>query len=325
MRRPTPKVSGKDLQIDGRLIRVARIDGETYEFLKDPEAALADLRRAGVRADLFTFTQPLADTSPKYGYPMEWDNAAALAVSSFDHWWARQIDFRVRNKVRKAEKNGVTVRRVAFDEALARGIWDIYNETPIRQGKRFPHYGKDLETVRRMSATFPTRSVFLAAFLGDEVIGFAKLVSDEDQGQAGLMHILSMVRHMDKAPTNALVAEAVRVCAERAIPYLVYSQFSYGKRQRDTLSDFKQHNGFERIDVPRYYVPLTLSGQLALRLGLHRRLADQIPEPIFARFRKLRSQWYERRRRKRREARPLETTNGAGRHSYESVSPSDSA
>jgi hypothetical protein len=128
-----------------------------------------------------------------------------------------------------------------------------------------------------------------------------------------------MARHMDKAPSNALVAAAVRSCAERGIPYLVYSQFSYGKKQRDSLSDFKQHNGFQRIEVPRYHVPLTVTGRIALRLGLHRRFAEQIPEPIFARFRIVRSRWYERRF-ELRGANPLRTTNGVDRPSHESAS-----
>jgi hypothetical protein len=37
------------------------------------------------------------------------------------------------------------------------------------------------------------------------------------------MHILSMIRHREKAPTNALIAQAVRSCAERGIPYLWYA------------------------------------------------------------------------------------------------------
>ena len=81
------------------------------------------------------------------------------------------------------------------------------------------------------------------------------------------MNIVSMVRHRDMAPTNALVAQAVRSCAERGIPYLVYSKFAYGKKQRSSLSDFKERNGFQRIDVPRYYVPLTRTGWLARSLG----------------------------------------------------------
>ena len=38
------------------------------------------------------------------------------------------------------------------------------------------------------------------------------------------MHILSMVSHRDKAPTNALIAQAVRSCADRSIPHLVYGE-----------------------------------------------------------------------------------------------------
>jgi hypothetical protein len=102
-----------------------------------------------------------------------------------------------------------------------------------------------------------------------------------------------MIKHRDKAPTNALIAQAVRSCVERRIPYLVYRQFSYGKKQRDSLSDFKQHNGFERIELPRYYVPLTLAGRAALCFGFHHRLVEHVPEPMLARLRTLRASWYE--------------------------------
>ena len=285
------KVCGKDIQVDGGLIRIARLGAEGYEFLEDPEAALAGLQVSGVRIDLFTFIQKLPHTSPRYGYPREWDNVAALPVSTFDHWWTRQINDKTRNMVRRAENKGVAVREVPFDDSLVQGISTIYNESPIRQGKPFWHYGKDLETVRRENATFLDRSGFLGAFLGDRLIGFAKLVSDEVKGQVGLMQIVSMIQHRDKAPTNALIAQAVRSCATRGIPYLVYSKFVYGKKQRDSLGDFKHHNGFRKIELPRYYVPLTRTGWVALRLGLHHRLADQIPEPVLGQVRKLRGLW----------------------------------
>ncbi|SRR6266571_376080 len=288
------KACGKDVQVQGGLIRIARLAADGYEFLEDPEAALDALRESGIRIDLFTFIQKLPHTSPKYDYPMEWDNVAALPVCTFDQWWTRQIDFKVRNKVRKAEKNGVSVREVPFDDAIVQGIWEVYNESRIRQGRRFWHYGKDLETVRRENSTFLDRTIFIGAFLGEDLIGFAKLVTDEAQTQAGLMQIVSMVCHRDKAPTNALIAEAVRSCAGRGIPYLVYSKFSYGKKQQDSLSNFKQHNGFQRMELPRYYVPLTLAGRAALRLGLHRGFVDHIPEPVLARLRAIRSLWYDR-------------------------------
>jgi len=288
------EVCGKEIRIDGRLVRSAFIDGEGYEFLEDPEAVLKSLRSSRARIDRFTFIQKLSDTTPRYNYPWEWDNMAALRVSTFDEWMTKQIDFKVRNKVRKAAKNGVVVKEVSYDEAFVQGISAIYNESPIRQGKPFWHYGKDIESVRRMNGTFMDRSIFIGAFLEGNLIGFVKLVTDEAKSQAGLMQIVSMIQHRDKAPTNALVAQAVRSCAERGIPYLWYASMSYGKKQTDALAEFKRHNGFQKVELPRYYVPLTLAGRVALRLGLHHGLTDWIPEPVAARYRRIRTQWYAR-------------------------------
>lgn len=282
------KASGENVKVTGRLLRVARIDGEKYRFLKDPEAMIEGLRNCGVRVDLLTFLQRLPETSPKYDYPFEWDNFATLPVSTFEHWWNQQIGKKTRNKARQVDKKGVALREVAFDDALVHGIWEIYNECPVRQGRPFPHYGKDLETVRAEAATFLDSSIFIGAFLADKLIGFIKLTSDETGTQAGLMHIVSMIQHRDKAPTNGLIAQAVRSCAERGIRFLVYSNYSYGNKQNDSLSDFKEHNGFQKVDIPRYYVPLTRVGSAAFSLGLHRRLIDHIPEALAARLRDLR-------------------------------------
>lgn len=288
------RVCGKEIKVEGWLLRIARLYGDEYKFLEDPEPLLDGLRKSKVRIDLFTFMQRTPETSPKYSYPMEWVNFAALPVSTFEHWWTRQIHSNVRRKVRKAEKKGVVSREVAFDTPLVQGIWEVFNECPIRQGRPFRHYGKDIETVYRMEATFLDSSIFIGAFLSDSLIGFTKLVLDETRKQASVMNIVSMVRHWDKAPTNALVTQAVRTCAERGIRYLVYGPFTDGKKQWDGFTIFKQHNGFQRIDLPRYYVPLTRIGWAAFRLGLHHRLADQLPEALVAKLRALRSAWYDR-------------------------------
>jgi hypothetical protein len=176
-----------------------------------------------------------------------------------------------------------------FDDEFVHGISQIYNETPVRQGRRFRHYGKSIEEVRKEEGTFRDRSVFFGAFFKGKMIGFVKLVSDSKGTQAGLMNILSFIEHRDKAPTNALLAEAVRSCVSRGIPYLVYSNFAYGNKQRDSLSDFKRSNGFKQIDLPRYYVPLTAIGWMAWRLRLHHRWVDRLPEPIALKVRKLRA------------------------------------
>lgn len=293
------QVAGRDIKIEGGLIRTGRIDGEKYCFLEDPEPVLQGIRKCGTRVDLFTFIQKLPDTiqtmtntSPKYPYPLEWDNFAALPIATFDDWWTKTLGFKARNKAKQADKHGVVLKEIEFGEALIRGIWEIYNETPIRQGKRFLHYGMTLDQIRGYSGTFLDQSIFIGAFLEDRMIGFVKMTWNETRTQAGLMHILSLVSERDKAPTNALVARAVRACADRGIPWLVYSNFAYGKKQTDSLSDFKERNGFKKVDVPRYYVPLTPLGWAVFRTGLHHKLIDRLPEAWITKLREFRNDWY---------------------------------
>ncbi|MGB6430975.1 MAG: hypothetical protein WBF06_10335 [Candidatus Acidiferrales bacterium] len=288
------EVCGKAIAVRGRIIRIGRIDGDKFKFLDDPETLIAGMRKSDTRIDLFTFMQGLPASSPKYSYPMEWDNLAVLSVSTFEQWWNERLGFKARNKAKQAEKKKVVIREVPFDDNLVRGIWEIYNETPVRQGRPFPHYGKSIESVRAMSATFLDSSVFIGAYLGEELIGFIKLTMDDSGTQAGILHIVSMIKHRDTAPTNALVAQAVRSCASRKIPYLVYSNFAYGKKQTSSLSDFKERNGFERVNLPRYYVPLTPLGWLTLKLGLHRQLADYLPEAVLSKALEFRDSWYNR-------------------------------
>jgi hypothetical protein len=285
-------VFGKNLRVSGQLIKIARLAAEGFEYFDDPMAAVENMQKIGQRIDIFTFIQNLVDTTVKYRYPMERDNMAALPVTSFDNWWKCQITDKTRNMARRAEKKGVCVREVPFDDALVRGIQAIYNETPIRQGKAFWHYGKDLETVRRENVTFAGRSAFIGAYLNEDLIGFCKLTFDEHNVQAGLMQIVSMIQHRDKAPTNALIAQAVRSCAVRQIRYLIYGKIAYGNKGEDGLSDFKHYNGFQREEIPRYYVPLTLVGRVALKLGLHHAVSDRVPRVLLAQFQRARTRWY---------------------------------
>lgn len=303
------EVCGKDVRIEPGLIRQAHLDAEGYNFVEDPAEAIAALKRSRKRIDFFTFTQKLTDLTPRFPYMMEWDNLAVLPVTTFDHWFKSQIDFKARNKARKAGKAGVDVKEVPFDDALVEGICGVYNESEVRQGRPFWHYGKDPEGARKTNGTYLDRSIFIGAYLEGTLIGFVKLVTNEDRTQAGLMQIVSMIGHRDKAPTNALIAKSVQACADRGIPYLWYANFSYGKKQKDSLAEFKLNNGFRKVEIPRYYVPLTIAGRLALRMGFQHKISERIPEPIAATFRKVRGTWYAQ---KQKISRP-EPTSGPSR------------
>ena len=96
----------------------------------------------------------------------------------------------------------------------------------------------------------------------------------------------TLVQYRDKAITNALLSKAVEVCASHQIPYLVYGFWNEG-----TLVDFKRHSGFERVDLPRYFVPLSAKGRFALRIGAHRGWKEMIPARIKAQLKRMRQAW----------------------------------
>jgi hypothetical protein len=261
------------------------LEDDWYEDVNDPAPVIAALNNSDIKADIFTFWQRLPDTEPKYSYTMELDSIAALPIKSYSFWWEKQIERKARNKVRKAQKKGVAVRMASFDDTFVRGMTSIFNETPIRQGRRFLHYGKDFDTIKREFSRFLFREEIFGAYLGKELVGFIMLANAGKYALLG--QIISKVAHRDLAPTNALLAKAVERCAEKGFQYLVYAYWL-----DDSLGDFKRSNGFQKFDLPRYFVPLTGKGKLALKLGLHRGWKEAVPKQIKKALKKLRRGWY---------------------------------
>jgi hypothetical protein len=290
---PSVRVQGLPVAITGGWLKIASIfDEESLdgEVVSDPESFRRELAATRCGADLFTFAQRLPDTQPKHAYPFELDNAAAIRVTTYDEWFNKQIGTDVKQNIKKSAKRGVTVRVVPFDDQLVRGIVDIYNETPIRQGRPFWHYGKDFAAVKSESAHCLEKSVFIGAYCADELIGFVKLLRVGVTN--GLVLIVSKQSHFEKRPMNALIAKAVEVCAQQRVPYLTYAQFAYGNKANSSLAEFKRRHGFERIDFPRYYVPLTGTGKLAARLKLYRRLTDVLPPKVLDLYLNARARFY---------------------------------
>jgi hypothetical protein len=281
------KVDNVDVKVTGRFLRTAQLNDEFYVPVTDPATFLVRLKAAGVCADLFTFVQELHDGPYRYGYYHALEAMAVLSLTTFDNWMNKQIRCKPRNMIRKALKNGVKIRVVEFSDELLCGIKEIYNETPIRQGKRNWHYGKSIEVLRKEHATFLDRSEFVGAYLDSELIGFAKVTHSEHYSI--IMNIMAKVSQRNNAPTNALLAKVVELVTAREIPLL-----NFGIWGRSGLNQFKVASGFQRLDVPRYYIPLTLKGQLALQLGLHRSLKDRLPESWIITAKNARAKWSER-------------------------------
>lgn len=280
VRVPSVQVQGRTVAITGKWLKIASVFDEEAidgDVINDPESFLRELKAANCGADILTFAQRIPETEPKFPYPHETDNSAAVRITTYDEWF-KKIGTDVRQNVKKSAKRGVEVRVAPFDDKFVQGIVDIYNESPIRQGRPFWHYGKGFEAIKAESSHCLHKSVFVGAYCGDEMIGFIKLLRVGVTND--LVLIVSKQSHFDKKPTNALIAKAVEVCAQQGVPYLTYAKFAYGNKANSSLAEFKKRHGFEQINFPRYYVPLTLTGRLAVRFKLYRGLKEMLPEKV---------------------------------------------
>lgn len=225
--------------------------------------------------DIFSFIerkwQQIIPNPPKTWVKAE-DNIALLHFSSYAKWWT-SIGKKTRNMVRKAKKSGVKTNVAAIDEKMIEGIWKIYNETPVRQGRAFPHYGVALETVKKRFRAFKNDR-FIGAYFEHELVGFIQLVNGDNV--AIISQILSLQQQWNKAVNNALLAKAIEVCASQQTKWLMYGRMG----NHPSLDRFKRNNGFVRFSLTRYYVPLTVKGKISTKLGLHREFKNILPQSI---------------------------------------------
>jgi len=287
---PSIQIGDRVVIVTGKWLKVASVLDENLieqETVADPELFILELKRSHPKVDLFTFAQKPTDLARKYRYHMEWDNVAAVPITSYEEWFGKRIGTDVRQNVRKSSKRGLTVRTVSLSDEFVRGIVDIYNETPVRQGRPFWHYGKDFDTVKRQTSHCVERSYFIGAYYEDQLVGFIKLL--RTGSIADIVLILCKEQHHDKKPTNALIAKAVEVCVREKIALLTYAQFFYEKKSSSSLAEFKRRNGFEPILFPRYYVPLTKKGRFCVILNLHHGLKGVLPESVLDILRNIRA------------------------------------
>lgn len=298
----TIRIRGKDVRVrcvellegtvvcTGRWPKLATVHDE--HLIEDETFVNPDvLKRASLKADLFTFAQKLPDLEPKYPYHLEWDNLAVLPITTFSDWWERRIESAERRAVRQSARIGVVVKQVDFDDAFVQGIVRINNQTPIRQGKPFWHFNKSFDAVKAEYSTYAERNVFLGAYYLGELVGFARMTYS---GRiAHIIQLLVNTEHYSKRPANAMIAKAVEVCESAGISHLTYGKYIY-LDQESSLTAFKRRNGFEQALIPRYYIALTRGGKMAIQLGLHRGLKSRIPKPLLVWLLRCRRWWYVR-------------------------------
>jgi hypothetical protein len=126
------------------------------------------------------------------------------------------------------------------------------------------------------------REDLITAYLDDELVGFAMVGNARRCRELG--QIISRLAYRHYGINNALIAAAVAVCECQKLPYFAYYGWGYG-----ALVDFKGHDRFAEVRLPRCHVPLTARGRIALRFGVHRGWKEEVLSPTRDRLRRLRS------------------------------------
>ena len=111
---------------------------------------------------------------------------------------------------------------------------------------------------------------------------------------AAIMQLLSKMSHHDKRASNALIAKAVEYYTGQKASYLTYIRYRYGKKRQSPLTEFKRRNRFEEIAIPRFYLPLTPKGRVAIGLNLHKSLVEVLPERLTYALLDVRARWHAR-------------------------------
>lgn len=288
---PMCRIEGREVISVGRWLRIATQKDEEWldcEPIGDPVQFANALGKSGLPADIFTFLGPIGAGPIDGSGKVEIDNVAVIETDDYKAWW-EGLPQEARKNTRRAAKRGLEIRCAAFDDDLVAGIKQIYDEEPIRQGRKFWHYGKDLETVRRENASYLDRCQFLGAYFSGELVGFIKIVYVGET--ARIMQILSLNSHQDKRPMTALIAKAANICHQKGLKYLAYGKYTYKGKGDSSITEFKRRLGFKQQQVLRYYIALSWRGQIALRTGAHRGCLALLPTSAINHLLRIRK-WY---------------------------------
>jgi hypothetical protein len=276
-------IDNKEISIKGKFFRIAKLYHEWYEFLDEPEALIEKMKKGKPQPDLFTFVQEAHVPHREFPFHRETVTSSILTIKSFDDWWDN-LHFKARNKARKAQKTGVEICETELNDSFVRGVEKLYNECPLRQGRKFTHYGKNFNQIKNELGSFIDRSIFTGAYFNGELIGFMKTF--QGNGIFRIIHILAMLAHRDKCVMDALIAHAVKLCDEKSVSYL-----HYGDWTSRGLGAFRSKYNFQPQEGPRYFVPLTARGKFMLSLRLHRPLRERLPQSWADRLIAIRNYW----------------------------------
>lgn len=227
----------------------------------------------------FRFPEYLVSQDQEISHAYHASNRSRLNLSDYAHWEKKQIKKDVREGLRRANREGVSVERVAYSNLVVEVASEVFNETPYRQGRRFWHYGKSHEQLRQELAPLSAVSQYFLARKGSEYVGFAQIVPLPHRGSARSVHVISKAQHVRSRVSSALIQSIVAYCCDTKLTSFVYGRHIYSGNENSNLRKFKERHGFRNYEYKNYYVPVAPLGHAYLAMGLYQGLREMVPKP----------------------------------------------
>jgi len=202
---------------------------------------------------------------------------------TFEAIWKRRVSKSARNRIRKAEKQGVEVMKIDNAAGIKEWIDDIYqcNLSALkRQGRSgaYPDSYKDVylsELLLSKNLLKDSFNIYAAIFRGRLI---AYIIVAEFNKLMQVNKAMSHTNFLDKCPNDALVAYILKDACERGFDWFEYGfdRVKYGGRIKSlyaSLQNFKFKFGFEEIPIFIYRLSLNKKGAILKHLYAFREYA----------------------------------------------------
>lgn len=104
---PSVQIDGQTVVTTAKWLKIATVPDEELvegETVTNLESFVTQLKRSGLKADLFTFAQRVPDTTPKYSYKIEWENSAVIPITTFSDWWKERTEYSIKKSCQSLQE-----------------------------------------------------------------------------------------------------------------------------------------------------------------------------------------------------------------------------
>jgi len=199
-------------------------------------------------------------------------DALDVQRKSFEEIWMKGFSKHARNRARKADKEGVSVREIErFDEWIS--DMHLCNMSSFSRQKRYPRYPhSDKEAfliyLNRHKAILGENYRVYGAFFRNRLIAY--MATLEFSGLIVIGLLMSLSNLMSKCPNDALLRYLVDHACESEFSWIYYSfdRVSYSSKKpslHSSLRRFKFEHGFKEYPMKIYHLGLTNAGGVLQR------------------------------------------------------------